>query len=94
MAKIIQVRCGSCGQVLSVEIPSTQQPKPFKGPSVGYSNLERQNQSDAEFRNDIEQWLKTPPNYASPSMGFSNLAAMKNEVLTPEVARQKRMGFV
>ena len=78
---------------MAVEIPSTVQPKPQKAMSEGYSNLEALNECPIQARRDIESWLKTRPNYSDPALGYSNLAAMTDDALQPEVRRQKRMGF-
>jgi hypothetical protein len=78
---------------MNVETATPTPPK-LKADNIGYSNLDSMLQCPQEARKDIENWLAKVPNYSDPSLGFSNLAAMKNDVLQPEVARQKRMGFL
>ena len=79
---------------MNVETATPTPPKLHKDSATGYSNLERQLQSDQEFRADIEQWLKAVPNYSDRSLGYSNLAAMKDDALQPEVFRQRRAGYI
>jgi len=97
----IQVKCGSCGQVIAVKIPSTQQPEkivarpPSGGGDLMFVNDVTNNSnlvSDQERRASIEAWLRQPRVYG-PNVGYSNLEADKLDIGRAECVRQKRLGL-